>query len=839
MASNDEPLLSFPDDLLPPEGQYNSRDAVYSAINNWASTRGYAFAIQRSQKSVSGRITVIFSCDRGAGRRPASSIERKRETSSRRTGCQFSVIAKESLDKTNWSLKWRIGDKYNQHNHEPSRSKLSHPTYRQLSTVNRSLVHNLSAAGIAPREIRSYLHTNTGAIATQSDINNCIAQGKRELAQGQSTIHALANELDKEGFWNRMQLDDEGRVTAVLFAHPKSLAYIKTYPDLLIMDCTYKTNKYKMPQLDIVGVDACQRTFCVAFAFLSGEEESDYIWALERLRQMYELCGARLPSVIFTDRDLACMNAISICFPDTASLLCQWHINQAVLQNCVKAFTDNPSYENGFDEWKVFNDKWNELVASSTEEVYNTRLQDFKKYYIPKHVEQVGYILEQWLEPYKERFVKAWVNQHLHFDNYVTSRVEGIHNMIKTYMKTSQLDLFQAWRSIKLVLLNQLTELEANQAKQQIRTPLELSGSLYGHICGWVSHEGLRKVEAQRKRLLNDLPHCTGVFTMSLGLPCAHTIQDLISQERPLLLDNIHPHWYLQRLGTPDIMIEPRRQVDRLAARSTKPQSSTQREASGFEAVAAAIKPRAKPKCSNCHNEGHIRTSKVCPLRFAYLLESSTTTGSPPTTAATAATTATAAITSQPSTVYTTTQTTTQTVTRSITRSLSPVLSTTIVHTSSHMTTTSSTSLMLTGSTATTATNAITTPAFAYSHPCAIYERYRASREAWYSSQPRGSLKTNQQYRKAMGLPTRFSKAEYEWCRDYKQMGKTSRSSNGPPRDWTKEEMMSYIDWDKAEDQRVEGNVAEEMAGGGFSARRGMQDIWDAAERDIQAQGIL
>ncbi|RYC76812.1 hypothetical protein BFJ63_vAg20311 [Fusarium oxysporum f. sp. narcissi] len=41
-----------------------------------------------------------------------------------------------------------------------------------------------------------------------------------------------------------------------------------------------------MPLLDIVGVDACQRTFCIAFAFLSGEEEGDFTWALQALRSV-------------------------------------------------------------------------------------------------------------------------------------------------------------------------------------------------------------------------------------------------------------------------------------------------------------------------------------------------------------------------------------------------------------------------------------------------------------------------------------------------------------------------------------------------------------------------
>jgi hypothetical protein len=57
-------------------------------------------------------------------------------------------------------------------------------------------------------------------------------------------------------------------------------------------------------------------------------------------------------------------------------------------------------------------------------------------------------------------------------------------------------------------------------------------------------------------------------------------------------------------------------------------------------------------------------------------------------------------------------------------------------------------------------------------------------------------------------------------------------------REWTKEEMMSYLDWDKAEDESVEQNVRIEMAKQPFSRRRGMQDIWDAAERDLEVHYI-
>ena len=469
----------FPDDVLPPEGVYESRASLLAAINAWAKPRGYAFTTGKSTKTPNGRVRVVFACDRNK-QPPSASVERKRRTSSRMTGCKFSVLAKESLHGASWVLSHRTGQEYSQHNHPPSQDPSAHPAHRSLSSEDRSTVASLTAACIGPKEIRSYLRQNSDAIPTQQDIYNCIAESKRRLYEGQSTIHALANQLDEEGFWCRLQLSPEGRVTAILFAHPESLAYLQAYPDLLFLDCTYKTNKYGMPLLDMIGVDACQRSFCIAFAFLSGETEEDYIWALDRLRSMYETCGTRLPSVILTDRCLACLNAVSHCFPSAISLLCLWHANKAVLRYCQPAFVrhqqGSEAQQQGLRDWNEFFSHWHAIIGSPDEETFDQCVQEMMREYLPQYVNELGYIKTTWLDLYKEKLVKAWVDQHLHFRSVVTSRVEGIHALLKSYLKKSTLDLFEAWRAMKQALLNQLAELRYNQAKQQMRIPIELSG---------------------------------------------------------------------------------------------------------------------------------------------------------------------------------------------------------------------------------------------------------------------------------------------------------------------------------------------------------------------------
>jgi hypothetical protein len=50
-------------------------------------------------------------------------------------------------------------------------------------------------------------------------------------------------------------------------------------------------------------------------------------------------------------------------------------------------------------------------------------------------------------------------------------------------------------------------------------------------------------------------------------------------------------------------------------------------------------------------------------------------------------------------------------------------------------------------------------------------------------------------------------------------------TSNGP-RDWTKEDMMAYLDWSKAEEMRVESQIAEERENEPFdTGRRGVAEI--------------
>ena len=164
----------FSDDCLPPERDHESRDALFKAIKEWASTKGDAFTTGKSTKSTSGRCKVTYACDRSCYP-PSTSKERQRNTTTRGTGCPFPVLSKKSLYKSTWSLQHRPDKRFSLHNHAPGQHPSAHPAHRTLSKKESTTLIGLINAGIAPKDIRAYLRQNGNFMATQQDIYNRMA----------------------------------------------------------------------------------------------------------------------------------------------------------------------------------------------------------------------------------------------------------------------------------------------------------------------------------------------------------------------------------------------------------------------------------------------------------------------------------------------------------------------------------------------------------------------------------------------------------------------------------------------------------------------------------------
>ena len=55
------------------------------------------------------------------------------------------------------------------------------------------------------------------------------------------------------------------------WSHPDALKLTKACNLVFLIDSTYKTNRYRLSLLDIVGVTSIEMTFLATFAYLEGE----------------------------------------------------------------------------------------------------------------------------------------------------------------------------------------------------------------------------------------------------------------------------------------------------------------------------------------------------------------------------------------------------------------------------------------------------------------------------------------------------------------------------------------------------------------------------------------
>jgi len=96
---------------------------------------------------------------------------------------------------------------------------------------------------------------------------------------------------------------------------------LHAFSSVLIMDCTYKINRYRMPLLEIVGLTCTDLTFFMAFMYLHHENDDNFVWTLGVLRSVMD--DSALPKVIVTDKELALMNVISRVFLNVTHFLCR------------------------------------------------------------------------------------------------------------------------------------------------------------------------------------------------------------------------------------------------------------------------------------------------------------------------------------------------------------------------------------------------------------------------------------------------------------------------------------------------------------------------------------
>lgn len=89
--------------------------------------------------------------------------------------------------------------------------------------------------------------------------------------EGKTRIQHLLDILSGGDYRVEFALNPRNKLTYLYFTLNAVLGILKQNPDVILMDCTYKTNRVEMPLLNIIGTTGMDTTIHLAQAFLRDE----------------------------------------------------------------------------------------------------------------------------------------------------------------------------------------------------------------------------------------------------------------------------------------------------------------------------------------------------------------------------------------------------------------------------------------------------------------------------------------------------------------------------------------------------------------------------------------
>ncbi|KAG0163245.1 hypothetical protein DFQ30_000468, partial [Apophysomyces sp. BC1015] len=118
----------------------------------------------------------------------------------------------------------------------------------------------------------------------------------------------IAEYLHQRECETRYFRNSERCVQGLFFCHPIS-----------IVDATYKTNVYKMPYVNIVGIGIVgirsPKTFAISGAWIADETKITYEWVFRQLNPVVYQPASIAPTTIATDNAAAELGAAATAFP--------------------------------------------------------------------------------------------------------------------------------------------------------------------------------------------------------------------------------------------------------------------------------------------------------------------------------------------------------------------------------------------------------------------------------------------------------------------------------------------------------------------------------------------
>ncbi|ETN23228.1 hypothetical protein PPTG_02860 [Phytophthora nicotianae INRA-310] len=354
----------------------------------------------------------VYICTHGWKERVRSKGQRPRQNM-KGVGCPMRFRAQfVERDEGKWRIE--IKQAFYGHNHVLSEEVYRvYPSVRQVPVDSPIIsdVELMVASGSKASKIYEYIRERTPHYIQLKDVHNLVARIRNSggrLSDEDFVAELLVSfELESPGNVAAIDEDGSGHTAVVTISSQHMRKLYKRFPEILLVNCTHKTNR------------------CVSFLIMVKQ-------VLARFRSLAN--DWKLTKVIMVDKDLTEIGVLRSMFPDARILLCQFH----VLKWLRGAVRDDSKYDTFPSAiLKQMDHCVSNMVYSKSDDEFQLHAAEFK--YLAcrdgRHTLWT-YFDRNWVA-----CKEMWVTQHRmelpHFRNNTNNRLESFFGKLKADLDSS------------------------------------------------------------------------------------------------------------------------------------------------------------------------------------------------------------------------------------------------------------------------------------------------------------------------------------------------------------------------------------------------------------------
>jgi hypothetical protein len=273
---------------------------------------------------------------------------------------------------------------------------------------------------------RRYLQDSLGVTIQRDVFQNLISKTKRELGMLDSVddfkmlLNWLQGEIANKAAVARYHVNESVgyELDGVFYMSADMVYHLDRNGEVLVMDTTFKTNRFHWPLLLVCGVNEHWQTIVLAVGLLHHQTTALFSWALEQMASAVSPEAWGAIATVITDGDAAMSAAIDARLPHALHARCRYHLEQNLRHNLRETL--------GLTATEQFIVKWKSVIAEEEVDAFNTA----------KQAVHLNYPAAQ---PYLEK--NHWINEQHFAECYIkkastlgmrsTQRVEGMNHVLK------------------------------------------------------------------------------------------------------------------------------------------------------------------------------------------------------------------------------------------------------------------------------------------------------------------------------------------------------------------------------------------------------------------------